>query len=111
MYSMDTDFGLGAPSFFVEEALLSSKFGERLAWEASDINVDSAFWVDMGVLPRVISYLERGEIVPDERSGLGSRFRGTNEDVGNAKGVEGLGGGLRTGEICDNFNDVKINFT
>ena len=42
-----------ASSFFIEEALLLAAFGKWLAWESSYVDVDSAIWFNVGVLPSV----------------------------------------------------------
>ena len=47
---------------------------EGLAGEASDVDVDFAFWVDVWVVPSISSYFERGKIFPDKRSGFRPTF-------------------------------------
>ena len=63
---MDTNFGLSASSFLVEQSLLLSEFGKELARKTSYVYMDSAFWIDVRVVPRVSSYLEWVKIFTDK---------------------------------------------
>ena len=81
VYSVDAHFSFRSSSFLVKEALLPPEFGERLAGEPRDIDMDSAFWVNMWVMPSVFSNLEWGEVFPDEGSGFRPVLRSADEDV------------------------------
>ena len=108
MYSVDAHFGSGASPFLVKEALLFSKFREGLARESRDIDMDSAIGVNVWVMPSIRTYFKWGEILPNERSGLRSGFRGTDQDVRDVQGVQSLSWSFSAREVGDDLNDVRV---
>ena len=70
--------------------------------------MNSTVRVNVWVMPGIPAYFKWGEVFPNEGSGLGSGFRGTDKDVRDVKGMHGLGRSFGTREVSNDLNDVRI---